>query len=45
MVEHLVAKEPDISLESWWRPKVEPKESEYWTYIPRVASNMTTNET
>ncbi len=33
IVEHLAAEEPDISLRSWWRPKTELQESEYWTYI------------
>ncbi len=30
-VEHLVAKDTDISLRRWWRPKPELKEREYWT--------------
>ncbi len=28
-VEHLAAKEPDIFLRSWWRPKLSWKDSEY----------------
>ncbi len=31
--EHLAAKEPNISLRSWKRPKTELKEREYWTFI------------
>ena len=33
IVEHLAAKELDITLRSWWRPKTELEESEYWTKI------------
>ncbi len=39
-VEHLAAKEPDISLRDWWRPKTELKESEYLTYNRQVDRNM-----
>ncbi len=31
IVGHLAAKETDISLRTWWRPKIELKEREYWT--------------
>lgn len=31
VVEHLAAKEPDISLRSWWSPNTELKERGYWT--------------
>ncbi len=31
IVEHLTAKEPDIFLRSWWRPKTELKAREFWT--------------
>ncbi len=44
MVEHLAAIEPDISLRWWWRPNTELKESEYWTYIDQVDTNMIPNE-
>ena len=44
IVEHLAAKEPDISLRSWQRVKTELKESEYWTYIHQVDRNTTPNE-
>ncbi len=40
IVEHVAAKEPDIFLRGWWRPKKELKESEYWACI----RNMTPNE-
>ncbi len=36
-MEHLAAKETDISLRRWWRPKTELKEGEYWTHIHQVA--------
>ncbi len=31
IMEHLAAKEPDVSFRSWWRPKQSKKEGEYWT--------------
>jgi len=31
IVEHSAAKEPDISLRSWWRPNTELKEREQRT--------------
>ena len=34
---HLAAKEPDIPLRSWWRPKTEPVESTIWTDTRQVA--------
>ncbi len=36
LVEHLAAKETDISLRRWWRPNTELKEREYWTHIHQV---------
>ncbi len=39
-----LAKETGISLRSWWRPKAELKESEYWAYIHQVTRNTTPNE-
>ena len=31
MVERLAAKDPEVSLRSWWRPKLELKQRESWT--------------
>ncbi len=40
IVEHLAAKQTDISLRRWWRPKTELKEREYWTHIHQVTQTQ-----
>ncbi len=34
--DHLAAKETDIFLRGWWRPKLSEKERKYWIYIPTL---------
>ena len=43
IMEHLATKEEEIPLRRWWRPKMELKESEYWTYSHNVDTNTTPN--
>ena len=43
IVECFSAKEPFISLRSWWGPKTEVEESEYGIYIQQVDKNMAPN--
>ena len=38
-VEKLAAKVLDMFLRRWWRPNLELKESEYWTYIHHMTPN------
>lgn len=40
-VEHVAAGEPDISPGSRWRPKSEPKESDYLTRVGKVVNIFT----
>ncbi len=43
IVEHLAAKEPDISFRIWWKAKQSYEQSEYWICIHQVARNTTPN--